>query len=105
MSGCLYSLATNPDVQERLREEVRGVLGEEEELVTPQHIQDMHYLRDTIKEATRSVSVAADNKVSYSKPFHRVYPILAYNSRVLKEDVVLSGYRVPAGVSSYDNQL
>ena len=49
MSGCLYSLATNPDVQERLREEVRGVLGEEE-LVTPQRIQDMHYLRDTIKE-------------------------------------------------------
>ena len=55
MSGCLYSLATNPDVQERLREEVRGVLGEEE-LVTPQHIQDMHYLRDTIKETMRYAS-------------------------------------------------
>ena len=29
----------------------------------------------------------------------RLYPIVPNNTRVLKEDVVLSGYRVPAGVS------
>ena len=52
MSGCVYSLATNPAVQDKLREEVEAVLGEEE-LVTPKHIQDMHYLRDTIKETMR----------------------------------------------------
>ena len=54
MAACLYSLATNPDVQERLREEVRRVVGEEK-VVTPQHVQDMHYLRDTIKETMRYV--------------------------------------------------
>ena len=52
MAGCLYSLATNPDVQEKLRREVQDVVGKDEE-VTPQHIQEMHYLRDTIKETMR----------------------------------------------------
>ena len=54
MGGCFYSLGRNPDVQERLREEVRRVVGEDA-VVTPQHIQDMHYLRDTIKETMRCV--------------------------------------------------
>ena len=52
MAGCLYSLATNPDVQEKLRREVQDVVGKEA-VVTPQHVQDMHYLRDTIKETMR----------------------------------------------------
>ena len=52
MASCLYSLATNPEVQEKLRREVQDVVGKEE-VVTPQHIQDMHYLRDTIKETMR----------------------------------------------------
>lgn len=52
MAGCCYSLARNPEVQERLREEVQRVVGDET-LVTPKHIQDMHYLRDTIKETMR----------------------------------------------------
>ena len=52
MGGCFYSLGRNPDVQERLRAEVQRVVGEDA-VVTPQHIQDMHYLRDTIKETMR----------------------------------------------------
>ena len=56
-AGCLYSLANNPDVQEKLREEVQRVVGEDA-VVTPQHIQDMHYLRDTIKESMRSERAA-----------------------------------------------
>ena len=39
-----------------------------------------------------------------TKFFHmiyRLYAIAPNNSRILEEDIVLSGYRVPAGVSSY----
>ena len=52
MAACLYSLGTHAEVQEKLRREVQDVVGEEE-LVTPQHIQNMHYLRDVIKETMR----------------------------------------------------
>ncbi len=52
MAGCLYSLALNPDVQDKLRQEVRRVVGSES-IVTPSHIQEMHYLRNTIREAQR----------------------------------------------------
>ena len=52
MAACLYLLATNPEVQEKLRSEVQDVVGKEA-VVTPQHVQDMHYLRDTIKETMR----------------------------------------------------
>ena len=31
----------------------------------------------------------------------RLYPIAPNNSRIPKEDIVLSGYKVPAGVSTH----
>ena len=52
----LYKLATNPDVQERLRSEVQEVVGSAD-IVTPDHIAKMPYLRDTLKETLRSVSI------------------------------------------------
>lgn len=48
----MYSLANNPDVQDKLREEVQRVMGQDP-VVTPRHVQDMTYLRDTIKETMR----------------------------------------------------
>ena len=83
MAACLYCLANNPDVQDKLKEEVQRVVGDDE-IVTPQHIQEMHYLRDCIKETSR------------------MYPIVPNNARLLKEDTVLSGYHIPAGVSRTD---
>ena len=50
----LYMLATNPGVQERLRSEVRKVVGPDD-IVTPDHISKMPYLRDTVKETLRLV--------------------------------------------------
>ena len=52
MTACLYSMANNPDVQNKLREEVQRVVGSDE-VVTPQHIREMNYLRDCIKEVQR----------------------------------------------------
>ena len=58
MAGCLYCMANNPDVQDKLREEVQRVVGDDE-VVTPQHIQEMHYLRDCIKE-TQRLAISSD---------------------------------------------
>ena len=49
---CLYSLARNPEAQERLRSEVREVVGDSK-IVTPEHIGKMTYLRNVIKETQR----------------------------------------------------
>ena len=52
MSWCLYELAANPEVQEKVRSEVLKVVGSED-VVTPAHISKMPYLRDTLKETMR----------------------------------------------------
>ena len=48
----LYCLATNPEVQEKLRSEVQQVVGECE-IVTPEHVARMPYLRNVVKESQR----------------------------------------------------
>lgn len=52
----LYSLATNPDVQNKLRDEIQQAVGPDN-IVTPTHINQMPYLRDCIREAQRYVCV------------------------------------------------
>ena len=49
---CLYCLATNPEVQVKLRDEVMQVVGDNE-IVTLAHIHSMPYLRNCIKETLR----------------------------------------------------
>lgn len=78
LAWTLYSLGCNPEVQEKLRGEVQSVVGSDS-TVTPEHIQRMPYIKDCIKETMR------------------LYPIAPNNSRVLENDLVVSGYNVPAG--------
>ena len=49
---CLYCLATNPEAQEKLRSEVQQVVGDSE-IVTPEHVGRMPYLRNVFKETQR----------------------------------------------------
>ena len=58
---CLYCLTRNPEVQEKLRSEVMGVVGEEK-MVSPAHINRMPYLRHCIKETLRYSSWGWINK-------------------------------------------
>jgi cytochrome P450 family 6 len=44
LSFLLYALATNPDVQERVREEVESVLKRHGDKLTFDNIQEMNYL-------------------------------------------------------------
>ena len=48
----LYCLATNPEAQEKLRSEVKQVVGESE-IVTPEHVGRMPYLRNVVRETQR----------------------------------------------------
>ena len=44
MSFCLYELALNPDVQQRLRKEMDDVLEQHDGQITYEAIQEMEYL-------------------------------------------------------------
>jgi cytochrome P450 family 6 len=48
MSFCLYELAVNLDIQDRLRNEIDTVLKEHEGRVTYEGIQEMKYLDKVI---------------------------------------------------------
>ncbi|EDV28134.1 uncharacterized protein TRIADDRAFT_53411 [Trichoplax adhaerens] len=75
---------TYPEAQEKLYQEISQVLkdGEEPDAVT---VHNAPYLRACIKESMR------------------LYPVLINLSRIVKEDVVLSGYHVPANTPVITN--
>jgi len=72
----LYSLARNPDKQEKLYEEVSSVLQPGEQ-ATPSTLHKMPFLRGCVKETLR------------------LYPVAFENARYLSEDIVIQGYRIP----------
>ncbi|XP_066267310.1 cytochrome P450 10-like [Branchiostoma lanceolatum] len=73
----LFSLAKNPEAQEKLYQEIMEVVPAGQP-VDDKMLNKMHYLRAVVKET------------------HRVYPTVASNTRSLDRDIVLSGYVVPA---------
>lgn len=79
--SCLWHLSQNPDKQNRLREEVRKYLPSKSSKFTAESLNTMPYMRAVLKEALR------------------LSPVLAGNARKTGRDIVLNGYRVPAGVS------
>ncbi|XP_068674581.1 cytochrome P450 10-like [Montipora foliosa] len=72
----LYMLARNPDVQKQLHDEVSSVL-KPGERATPAALQKMPFLRGCIKETLR------------------MYPVAWENARILPEEIVIQGYRIP----------
>lgn len=72
-------MAKNPEKQEKLRQEVLQILSQKNSEFNENSLKNLPYLRACIKEALR------------------VYPLTVGNSRVLANDVVLSGYQVPKG--------
>ncbi|XP_059470786.1 probable cytochrome P450 CYP44 [Neocloeon triangulifer] len=76
--NCLRSLADNPEVQEKLRAEIKEAVREDGSL-KPEIFNNLPYLRAFIKEA------------------FRVYPNGTEVSRIIPEDLELSGYLIPAG--------
>ena len=75
-SYILYELARNPDIQSKLREEVRGM----EKHVSAESINKLVYLDAVVKEAMRWMPPTPVGLTHYTK-----------------EDDVVNGYFIPAG--------
>ncbi|KFM71475.1 putative cytochrome P450 12a4, mitochondrial, partial [Stegodyphus mimosarum] len=75
----LYHLAKNPDKQQILYEEIQKFLPNKSDKITPSVFRELRYLKSCLKESMR------------------LDPIVRGNGRTLDHDVVISGYRVPAG--------
>lgn len=73
----LYCLAVNKNVQEKAYKEVSSVLEKGEE-ITPNHLSQLPYIKAVVKET------------------FRLYPNGTEIARLIKKDLVLSGYHVPA---------
>ncbi|XP_070575854.1 probable cytochrome P450 49a1 isoform X2 [Ptychodera flava] len=73
----LYLLATNPEVQEKVYQEVSRTLTDGEP-ITVQTLQRLPYLKACIKET------------------HRMMPTIDGTTRIPDKDIVLSGYHIPA---------
>jgi cytochrome P450 family 6 len=53
MSFCLYELALNPDIQQRVQDEIDNVLQKHDGEITYEAIQEMEYLDKTVAGKTR----------------------------------------------------
>ncbi|CAD6992841.1 cytochrome P450 CYP12A2-like [Ceratitis capitata] len=80
LAGILLCIAKNPDKQQKLFDELQRILPHKDSKLTIENMQNLPYLRACIKEGMR------------------YYPIITGTMRRLPNDVVLSGYRIPAGV-------
>ena len=76
-----YHLARNPHVQEKLYQELMGILDQNPSMeITSKHLSQATYLKSCIKES------------------FRLTPTVPAIVRVLDQDTILSGYHVPKGV-------
>ncbi|XP_019645756.1 PREDICTED: cytochrome P450 27C1-like [Branchiostoma belcheri] len=73
----LYELSRRPELQDRLHQEVTQVIGQDK-VMTWDDLKDLHLLKAVIKESLR------------------MYPVAPAISRVLQEDTVIMGYKLPA---------
>jgi len=75
----LFLMAKNPETQDRLHEELMLHVGPPGSPITPTALSRSHYLKACVKES------------------QRLMPLAPQNGRALPIDVVVKGYRIPAG--------
>ncbi|RZC33754.1 cytochrome P450 4C1, partial [Asbolus verrucosus] len=82
ISFALYSLANNPQAQQKVYEEQVSIFGEEKNpVVTYTNLQEMKYLELAIKEALR------------------LYPSVPFYARETNQEVEYNGIKIPKGVN------
>ncbi|KRT82401.1 cytochrome P450 [Oryctes borbonicus] len=78
----LFELTRNPDVQERLFEEIESVVGiDKDEPITLGHLNEMGYMDRVVKEV------------------FRLYPAAPLIERELQEEVIVDGLKYPKGTT------
>uniref|UniRef100_A0A8D8LHC6 Probable cytochrome P450 301a1, mitochondrial n=1 Tax=Cacopsylla melanoneura TaxID=428564 RepID=A0A8D8LHC6_9HEMI len=76
----LYQLATRPEEQEKLHQELLRIMPDPSEPLTADKLDQMVYLKAFIKEVFRK------------------YSTVIGNGRTLQNDMVICGYRIPKGI-------
>lgn len=76
----LYQLATRPEEQQKVYEELKRVIPNPDTPLSIQLLDQCHYLKAFIKEV------------------FRVYSTVIGNGRTLQEDTVICGYNIPKGI-------
>lgn len=79
----LYQIATRPDEQNKIFNELKEVFPNCDEKLDIQSIDKCHYLKAFIKEVLRC------------------YSTVIGNGRTLMEDAVICGYQIPKGVNLF----
>ena len=82
----LYCLAKHPQLQDKVREEINTVIGDDHD-VTSEHLAKLTYLKAFIKET------------------FRLWPVATEVSRYTVTDLELSGYKIPSGTCIDMNPL
>ncbi|XP_046962269.1 cytochrome P450 4C1-like [Vanessa cardui] len=80
---CLMLLANEPEIQDKIVEELNGIFGDDKRSATTEDLNKMRYLECCIKESLR------------------LYPPVPFISRKVTVDTVLSGYKIPAGTNCH----
>jgi len=80
MSWTFQLLGTHPEIQEKLYEEIKEVMGDSK-IVTYEMLGKFHYLELVLKESLR------------------MFPSVPVIGRILTEDIVVEGVTVPAGTT------
>lgn len=75
----LYQLATRPEEQEKIYQELKRVIPDPYQKVSSKTLNELHYLKAFIKEV------------------FRMYSTVIGNGRTLQQDMVIAGYRIPKG--------
>ena len=88
-------MAKHPEVQEKIRQQVVSVLGEEGE-ADADSLQKMPCLNNTIKETARFGLFWCLVACCYN--VYRLYHVVAATTRDLPKDTELMGYHIPAEV-------
>ncbi|CAK1549418.1 unnamed protein product [Leptosia nina] len=79
----IMRIANEPEIQDKIYEELDSIFQGSRRLPTVEDLNEMNYLQCCIKETLR------------------LYPSVPFIARQIKEEVVLSGYTIPAGVNCY----
>merc|ERR1719348_583017 len=80
-SFSLYLLATHPDIQQKCQKELDTIFGDTDRPVTVDDLSKMKYLESCIRESLR------------------LYQSVPWILRKTGEELILDGYKIPAGTN------